>query len=93
MLAPACERCGCVLDSAAVTPELPAAARMVPLPRAVTAAARPAGVLLGGLVMYASAKVGYVRGGVTGGMMALAAGGYLLLPFVPERVGASRTKS
>ena len=88
MLSPSCERCGCALDAAAAPAGgshadvqawvMPAAARL---------AARSTGALLCVLMLYAAAKLGYDAAGAAGGMIAFGAGGFLLLPFVPEQVG------
>jgi hypothetical protein len=87
MLAPCCTTCGCALDATAV----PAAARaMAPAwslsPLAVVALKRAA-VALALLVLYAAAKLGYDAAGASGALIAFGAGGFLLLPCVPERLG------
>jgi hypothetical protein len=87
MLSPSCERCGCALDatpapsnSAPVHPEL-----TVP-PRA-RLALRALGVLCCVLMLFAGARLGYRMAGPSGGLIAFGVAGFLLLPFVPERVG------
>ena len=87
MLLPNCERCGCALDAVAV-PGGPSLIGVAPfaLPAPAAVALRLAGALLGALVMYAAAKTGYDLAGLSGGMVAFGAGGFLLLPFVPERL-------
>jgi hypothetical protein len=49
-------------------------------------------VLVALLSLYAAAKVGYDSAGASGAMIAFGVGGFLLLPFVPERVGAGATR-
>ena len=86
MLAPACASCGCALESrgvAAATPERP---RAFVVPTAMLAAVRPLCMLLALLALYAAAKIGWHAAGPSGGLIAFGAGGFLLLPFVPERV-------
>jgi hypothetical protein len=87
MLSPSCERCGCPLDASAVPRDAgrrPAAP--VAIPRSVVAALRGLGVLCCVLTLYAAGKLGYEAGGASGALIAFGAGGFLLLPFVPERV-------
>jgi hypothetical protein len=86
MLAPACERCGCALDAQAVTTAAPVADAMALPPFAVFALTRFM-ILLGLLTLYAAGEVGYRAGGVSGAMIAFGVGGFLMLPFVPERLG------
>ncbi len=89
MLSPLCDRCGCALESVVAADPAPAVASpQFELPALVRAVWRPAGLALATLVLYTSAKVGYHQGGTAAGMTALGAGGFLLLPFVPERIGA-----
>jgi hypothetical protein len=52
----------------------------------VVAALRALGVLCCVLTLYAAGKLGYEAGGASGALIAFGAGGFLLLPFVPERV-------
>jgi hypothetical protein len=89
MLSPNCERCGCALDAVAV-PGGGSLGRVaaVALPRWAARALRFAGALLGALVLYAAAKTGYDLAGASGGMIAFGAGGFLLLPFVPEQLAS-----
>ena len=42
--------------------------------------------------VVAAARVGYGAAGVTGAITAVGAAGFLLLPLVPERVGAARAR-
>ena len=86
MLAPSCERCGCALDASAVA-ATPAAVPAFSLPPIARLALRRLGVLIGALALYAAAKLGYEAAGPSGALIAFGAGGYLMLPFVPERVG------
>jgi hypothetical protein len=97
MLSPSCAGCGCALDAVASTrvghhggggSEQHASPLLVVLPAAALPVLRRMGVLLGALMLYAAAKVGYDSAGASGAMIAFGAGGFLLLPFVPERVGA-----
>jgi hypothetical protein len=90
MLSPSCERCGCALDAAAVVPEAASSTLGWTIaPRAAAALSR-LWLLVGALGLYAAAKVGYHAGGPSGGMIAFGVGGFLLLPFVPQRVGGVR---
>jgi hypothetical protein len=86
MLAPGCERCGCALDASVAT-AAPAPVRAFSLPPIWILALRRASLLLGALALYAAAKLGYEAAGPSGALIAFGAGGFLLLPFVPERVG------
>ena len=87
MLSPACSSCGCALDArpAVVRSSVVPAA---PLPWFVVRLVRALGVLVGALALYAAADVGFSAAGFAGGMIAIGAGGFLLLPFVPERLAA-----
>jgi hypothetical protein len=90
MLSPACENCGCALDArlaAAVAPVAPGRT----LPAHLVVGLRRVGVLLGALALYAAAKMGYEAGGASGAMIAFGVGAFLMLPFVPEQVGAAAT--
>jgi hypothetical protein len=87
MLSPSCERCGCPLDASPLPRDAgarPATAFAIP-PRAM-GALRALGVLCCLLTLYAAGKLGYEAGGASGALIAFGAGGFLLLPFVPERV-------
>jgi hypothetical protein len=89
MLSPSCERCGCALDAHL------AEAGCVPVTgRALSSRSmlllRVAGVLMAVLALYAATKAGYDAAGASGALMAFGMGGFLLVPFVPQRLGASR---
>jgi hypothetical protein len=90
MLAPACERCGCALDAhlAADLEREPVAA--FSLPRAWMRLARAVTVVFAVLALYAATKVGYGAAGFSGALVAFGMGGFLLVPFVPQRLGAPR---
>jgi hypothetical protein len=85
MLAPSCERCGCALDASAATAS-PTALPAFSLPPIAAFGLKRLGVLLGALALYAAAKLGYEAAGPSGALIAFGAGGYLMLPFVPERI-------
>jgi hypothetical protein len=87
MLSPACERCGCALDARPGVDARPVVQGWTP-PVLALAALRHVGVLLGALALYAAAKLGYHAAGPSGAMIAFGVGGFLMLPFVPEQVGA-----
>ena len=86
MLSPSCERCGCRLDACGaeaatvVDDEMPWTR-----PWVVTLLRRLA-VLLGALALYAAASLGHHLGGAAGATIAFGLGGFLMLPFVPERL-------
>jgi hypothetical protein len=86
MLSPSCERCGCRLDARGAE-VAPVADVEMPWTRpwVVTLLRWPA-VLLGALALYAAARLGHHLGGAAGAMIAFGAGGFLMLPFVPERL-------
>jgi hypothetical protein len=86
MLAPACVACGCALDAMAVAPDRAGEAVAWALPVAAVLALRVMGVFLGLLGLYAAARLGWRQAGPSGGLIAFGVGGFLLLPFVPERV-------
>ena len=86
MLAPACATCGCALESRRVHQAAPERPRTVVVPAAAFALVRPLCVLLALLALYAGAKLGWDAAGPSGGLIAFGAGGFLLLPFVPERL-------
>ena len=90
MLSPSCERCGCALDASPAAPEPGSSALGWTLPPRAAVALRALGLLVAALGLYAAAKVGYQAGGPSGGMIAFGVGGFLLLPFVPQRVGGVR---
>jgi hypothetical protein len=88
MLAPACGHCGCALDARVVEPAAdPGAAGRSGLPARGTTALRCFGVLVALLALYAGTKVGYDAAGPSGALMAFGMGGFLLVPFVPQRLG------
>jgi hypothetical protein len=86
MLAPACERCGCALDATVVPRGSVAAAPVWVATPAARWALRGLGLLFALLGLYAAAKLGYDAAGAAGALVAFGAGGFLLLPFVPERL-------
>jgi hypothetical protein len=87
MLSPSCERCGCPLDASAVSRDAgPRPAASVVISPSVLAVLRALGVLCCALTLYAAGKLGYEAGGASGALIAFGAGGFLLLPFVPERI-------
>jgi hypothetical protein len=93
MLTPSCRRCGCALDALPlVQVSLAAGAPLPTLPPWAALALRRLGVLVALLSLYAAAKMGYDSAGASGAMIAFGVGGFLLLPFVPERVGAGATR-
>jgi hypothetical protein len=67
-------------------PTVRAVAPMWSPPPLAVLALRRAGMLLGALALYAAAKLGYDAAGASGALIAFGAGGFLLLPFVPERL-------
>jgi hypothetical protein len=85
MLAPACESCGCALD-AHVKRRSTAAGTGFDLGQPWTRALRMLGVVVAVLALYAATKVGYDRGGASGGLIAFGMGCFLLVPFVPQRL-------
>jgi hypothetical protein len=90
MLSPACERCGCALDAQPFVAVAPVTPAWTP-PALLVLVLRRVGVLLGALALYAAAKLGYHAGGPSGAMIAFGVGAFLMLPFVPEQVGAAAT--
>jgi hypothetical protein len=86
MLAPSCARCGCSLDATAAPAAAHAMAPAWSLSPTAMIALKRAGVLLAVLALYAAAKLGYDAAGAAGSLIAFGAGGFLLLPFVPERL-------
>jgi hypothetical protein len=92
MLSPACERCGCALDARPAAVLAPPAPAWTP-PALLLVLLRRVGVLLGALALYAAAKMGYEAAGPSGAMIAFGVGAFLMLPFVPEQVGATATPS
>jgi hypothetical protein len=92
MLAPSCERCGCALDATAAPREAARVPRSLSIPPRAIAALRALGVLCCALTLYAAAMLGYRYWGPSGAMIAFGCAAFLLLPFVPERVGAGRPR-
>jgi hypothetical protein len=95
LLPAGCPDCGCRVDSlpraeaqrralAAEDPALPA----LSVPRIM----RSALAALALLFMVTAARVGYDLLGVEGATIAVGAAGFLLLPFVPQRVGAAAAR-
>ena len=85
MLAPSCDQCGCALDARPAPRTRPVAAPWS-LPPLAALALKRAGVLVAALGLYAAAKLGYDAAGPSGALIAFGVGGFLLLPFVPERI-------
>jgi hypothetical protein len=86
MLSPCCDRCGCALDAVLASSLSIAAVPAVELSARTVLALRWAGVLSALLVFYAAGKLGYEAAGASGALIAFGMCGFLLLPFVPERV-------
>jgi hypothetical protein len=88
MLAPSCGRCGCALDAHAVEHAAePIAGRAGPS-AGWTTTLRWVAMLFATLALYAGTKLGYDAAGPSGALMAFGMGGFLLVPFVPQRLGA-----
>jgi hypothetical protein len=85
MLAPSCTQCGCALDAKAA-PSARAVAPAWSLPPLAALMLRRAGILVAVLGLYAAAKLGYDAAGASGALIAFGVGGFLLVPFVPERI-------
>ena len=85
MLSPSCEGCGCALEARVMAAPVIAAPGLA-LPPVAVVALRRIGVLLCALMLYAAAKVGFNVAGASGALIAFGVGGFLLLPFVPERI-------
>jgi hypothetical protein len=87
MLAPACTSCGCALDAVAVSScgSAGSGASWV-LPPAALLGLRVLGVVVAVLGLFAAARLGWRSAGPSGGLVAFGVGGFLLLPFVPERI-------
>ena len=85
MLTPGCMQCGCALD-AKPAPSERAIAPAWSLPPLASLMLRRAGILVAVLALYAAAKLGYDAAGASGALIAFGAGGFLLIPFVPERI-------
>jgi hypothetical protein len=88
MLAPACERCGCALDARAENAAAAVAGPAFVVPPTWMLTLRVLGVLVAILALYAATKVGYDALGPSGALTAFGMGGFLLVPFVPQRLGA-----
>jgi hypothetical protein len=88
MLTPSCPRCGCALDARAAGEGASSSPAWAP-PARVIRVLRAVGLLLGALALYAAASLGFHSGGPAGAMVAFGVGGFLVLPFVPERLGAA----
>lgn len=92
LLPAGCPDCGCPADSetrAVHEGRVLAGAAAPPgfeLPRALRVAVGVFALLFA----YAFARVGYGTFGVAGAITAVGVSGFLLLPFVPERVGDAR---
>jgi hypothetical protein len=86
MLAPACERCGCALDARARRPSTGAVAAIELTPPLIRAL-RVLGAVVALLALYAATKAGYDMAGASGGLIAFGMGCFLLVPFVPQRLG------
>ena len=86
MLSPACSSCGCALDAVAVSSCRSGSAVSWALPEGAALALRVLGVVVALLGLWAAARVGWRSAGPSGGLVAFGVGGFLLLPFVPERI-------
>jgi len=86
MLSPCCDRCGCALDALATASGAGAPVEPFRLSAHSLLALRMAGVLSALLGFYAAAKVGYESAGPSGALIAFGIMGFVMLPFVPERV-------
>jgi hypothetical protein len=58
------------------------------IPPRARLALRALGVLCCLSMLFAGARLGYRLAGPSGGLIAFGVAGFLLLPFVPERLGA-----
>ena len=82
-----CPDCGCPADSEThAERERRALASAAPGEFEVPRAVRLAVLVFALLFAYASARVGYATFGVAGAITAIGGSGFLLLPFVPERI-------
>jgi hypothetical protein len=86
MLSPCCDLCGCALDAVLAPTASAATGPAFALSRGASLALRWAAVLSALLAFYAAAKLGYEGAGASGALIAFGVCGFLLLPFVPERV-------
>lgn len=87
MLDPGCARCGCPLDAVTARVDIAPVRPAYVLPARAVRALRLLGLVLGALALYAAASLGFHAAGVAGAMVAFGGGAFLVLPFVPERVG------
>jgi predicted nucleic acid-binding Zn-ribbon protein len=91
-----CPDCGCAVDSLSRAErdcQALAAASDELAPFEPSRALRAAVWLFALCFACAAARVGYVAGGVAGALTAIGLSGFLLLPFVPERVGDARART
>jgi hypothetical protein len=96
LLPAGCPDCGCPADSLtradaeqrAFAAELAAPPPALAPSRAVTAAIWAFALVF----VVAAARVGYGLAEANGAIVAIGAAGFLLLPFVPERVGAAQAR-
>ena len=89
MLPPRCPDCGCPLDALARAEVERRAHAEEPLPEPGvlgTQVARALAAVSAVVLLVASARYGFVQGGFFGALIAAGAGGFLLLPFVPEKL-------
>jgi hypothetical protein len=86
MLAPNCESCGCVLDSARAAPAPGQERRAPSLPPLATFVLVRAAIVLALLTLYAAARLGYDAGGAPGAITGVGLAGFLLLPCVPKTI-------
>jgi hypothetical protein len=88
MLSPSCVHCGCALDATAAPHDVTPVRAALSVPPRVRLALRALGALCCALVLFAGARLGYRLAGPSGALIAFGVAGFLLLPFVPERLGA-----
>jgi hypothetical protein len=86
MLSPCCDRCGCALDAVLASSLSTPPAKAFVLSGPTLLALRLAGGLSALLAFYMAAKLGYEGAGASGALIAFGVCGFLLLPFVPERI-------
>jgi hypothetical protein len=88
MLDPACPMCGCKLDAVAPADvRRPAGEHAdAALPSLRTPALRIVTAVFALLLLCTAARLGFVQAGTSGGLVALGVAGFLLLPFVPDRI-------
>ena len=86
MLTPGCSSCGCALDAVAVSSCSSGPGTSWVLPEGAVFGLRVLGVLVALLTLFAAARLGWRAAGPSGGLVAFGVGGFLLLPFVPERI-------